>query len=131
MIVVDSSAWIEYYRPAGDTSISDLVEDAIRRDVAAINGIITVEVAGFANERERVLIEEDFSGLHIMELTDETVKKAVSICSELRKNGTTIPATDAIIGASALLADASLIHLDGHFEQIAENFPLRTMTAKR
>ncbi len=130
MIVVDSSAWIEYYRPGGNPFISNLVEDAIRRDDAGINGIIIVEITGFAKENERALIEEDFSGLHIIELTDEIVKKAVSICSKLRKTGTTIPATDAIIGASALLADASLIHLDGHFEHIAGYFPLRTMTAK-
>ena len=130
MIVVDSSAWIEYYRSGGNPFISNLVEDAIRSDAVGINGIITVEIAGFAKENERVLIENDFSGLHIIELTAEIFKKAVSICSKLRRNGTTIPATDAIIAASALAAEASVIHLDRHFEQIAEYFPLRTMTVQ-
>jgi len=130
MIVIDSSAWIEYYRPEGNTRISDLVEDALRRDVAAVNGIIIVEIAGFAKENERSSIESDFSGLHTLELTSEIFHDAVSICGKLRDAGVTIPATDAIIAATALSAGASLIHRDGHFEDITRFFPLLTMTAQ-
>jgi len=130
MRIIDSSAWIEYYRRDGNMYISDLVEDAINRDIAAVNGLITVEVAGFARESERSIIESDFSGLHSITMTDEIFKKAVSICSELRKNGTILPATDAIIAGSALIEEAAVIHLDRHYEQIAEYFPLRTLTAE-
>jgi predicted nucleic acid-binding protein len=128
MIVIDSSAWIEFYSPGGNTYISDLVEDAIRRDVAAVNGIILVEIAGFASQKDQKSIESDFFGFHTLEVTGDIFLEAVTICGKLRRAGFTIPATDAIIAATALSADAPLIHRDRHFEQITRYFSLQTMT---
>ncbi|MBW2262867.1 MAG: hypothetical protein JRG91_12900, partial [Deltaproteobacteria bacterium] len=48
MILVDSSAFIEYYRPGGDPRAGDLVARAIQEDLVCINGIVQVEVVSFA-----------------------------------------------------------------------------------
>ena len=124
MILVDSSAWIEYYRNKGNSTIQDLVTDSIRNDETAVNGIITVEIAGFARDNETDKVLADFSAFHQLELSPQVFAQAVSICADLRHSGTTVPATDAIIAASALVHRAEVIHLDHHFAEIAKRFPL-------
>jgi hypothetical protein len=52
MILVDSSALVEYYRPNGFPEAQAAVTEAIEADAAAINGIIQVEVLGFASGRD-------------------------------------------------------------------------------
>lgn len=125
MILIDSSAWIEYYKPTGDPIIKKAVYAAIQNDEAAINGIIVVEIAGFVREKEKSLILTDFSALHSLPLNNVVFQKAVIICSGMRNSGITIPATDAIIAACAWEANVSILHKDSHFEAIARYFPLK------
>ncbi|MEI6874226.1 MAG: PIN domain-containing protein [Spirochaetota bacterium] len=120
MILVDSSAWIEYYKPDGDPGTADLVENALRNDEAAINGLIVVEVEGFArDEREQRMIRGDFGGCHLLALSDTVYRDAAGIAFDARRKGLTIPATDCIIAASAIASKAQLIHRDKHFREIA------------
>ena len=49
MIVIDSSAFIEYYRGAGLEEVQDAVAAAIAADEVAVNGIIQVEICAFAS----------------------------------------------------------------------------------
>jgi hypothetical protein len=125
VILVDSSAWIEYYRREGDQDTASLVEAALRDGEAAVNGLILVEVAGFAaSTRERELIEEDFSSCTCLQLTYALFAKAAALSFELRVHGITIPATDCVIAASAIAEGALLVHRDRHFGEIAKHFPL-------
>ena len=48
MILADSSALIEYYRPSGDPLVRATVAEAVAADSVAINGIIQVELMAFA-----------------------------------------------------------------------------------
>lgn len=125
MTLIDSSAWIEYYKPTGDTQIQRAVYTAIQNDEAAINGVILVEIAGFVREKERSLILTDFSALHSLPLVDSVFQRAVTICSDMREKGITVPPTDAIIAACALESNAYILHRDNHFNEIARYFPLK------
>jgi len=129
VILIDSSAWIEYYKPMGDTQIKKAVYTAIQNDEAAINGIILVEIAGFVRENDRSLILTDFSAFHFLPLPESVFQTAVTICSDMRKKGITVPPTDAIIAACALESNTSLLHRDTHFTEIARHFPLTVRPA--
>lgn len=48
LILVDSSAFIEYYRPSGLPSAQAAVAEAIAAERVAVNGIIRVEIVAFA-----------------------------------------------------------------------------------
>jgi predicted nucleic acid-binding protein len=121
MIVADSSALIEYYRKAGAPVVQAAVAAAIARDELATNGIIYVEVVGFAaDERERRVLLADFRGFHRLELSNADFDLAAAIGFDLRRLGRTVPATDLIIAACAIRAQAQLLHLDDHFEEIAK-----------
>lgn len=125
MTRIDSSAWIEYYKPTGDTQIQRAVYTAIQNDEAAINGVILVEIAGFVREQEKSFIITDFSGLHSLRLADSVFQRAVTICSDMRKIGITVPPANAIIAACALESNAYILHRDNHFNEIAKYFPLK------
>ena len=122
MILVDSSALIEYYRPSGRTEVRRAVAEGIAADRLAVNGIIQVEILGFAaGEKEQRLLRSDFEAFHHLDLHREVCDLAASLGFELRRQGVTVPATDLIIAANALQAEVPVYHLDGHFERIAQN----------
>lgn len=121
MIVVDSSALIEYYRPSGDPRVRDAVAAAIRADQIAVNGIIQVEILAFASgEEERRLLTSDFQAFPRLELGPADFDLACDLGVNLRRRGVTVPATDLIIAASAIRAEAHLFHVDSHFTQVAK-----------
>jgi predicted nucleic acid-binding protein len=120
MIVADSSALIEYYRRGGSPAVQDAVAAAIADDVLAFNGIIFVEVVGFAaDEPERRALLASFGAFHRLPLEDADFDLAASIGFDLRRRGRTVPATDLIIAACAIRAGAELLHVDDHFADIA------------
>jgi len=121
MIVADSSALIEYFRRGGTPTVQAAVAAAITEDALAFNGVIFVEVVGFAlDERERQALLATFGAFHRLTLDDADFDLAASIGFDLRRRGRTVPATDLIIAASAIRAQAELLHLDDHFDEIAE-----------
>jgi predicted nucleic acid-binding protein len=120
MILADSSALIEYFRRGGSPAIQEAVAAAITGDVLAFNGIIFVEVVGFAaDERERRALLASFGAFRRLALEDGDFDLAASIGFDLRRRGRTAPATDLIIAASAIRARAELLHADDHFADIA------------
>ena len=127
MILVDSSAWIEYYRRGGSRKVRDAVFSAIRDNRAATNGVILVEVVAYAaRDADSANVRSDLSGCHWLELATPVFELAVAMGRTLRTRGITVPATDLIIAASARLAGADLLHLDAHYELIAQHQPLVT-----
>ncbi|HUP42671.1 MAG TPA: PIN domain-containing protein [Thermoanaerobaculia bacterium] len=127
MILLDTSALIEYYRPSGDAAVRSTVAEAIAADLAAVNGIIQVEMLAFASgEEERRLLEDDFEAFHHLDLSRKQFDRACELGFALRRRGVTVPATDLIIAASAILSQAEILHVDGHFDRIAEISDLRS-----
>ena len=128
MILIDSSAWIEYYHPRGNETARKAVAEAIESDEAATNGIIHVEIVGFArNKKTKNILENDFSAFHEIDLVSETFALACDLGVALRSHGMTVPATDLIIASSAIHSSATLYHLDKHFDQIAMYSDLRSV----
>lgn len=64
------------------------------------------------------------SSFHWLETDLKVYLKACEIGFLLKKNGITIPLTDLIIGASALINNCKLIHFDKHYIQIKKYYLL-------
>jgi predicted nucleic acid-binding protein len=121
LILVDSSAFIEYYRPAGNPVARSLVAEAIAANRVAVNGIIRVEVVAFARTKtDRQRLESDFKAFHSLGLGPADFELAVDLGFRLRRRAVTVPATDLIVAASAIRSNATLYHLDTHFDAVAE-----------
>lgn len=127
MILVDTSALIEFYRPTGDAQARAAVAAAIAEGEVAVNGIVQVEILAFARtDEDRRKLAADLKAFRRLELSAAEFDLASDLGFRLRRNGVTVPATDLIIAASALLAGATLYHLDAHFDAIAEHSELRS-----
>ncbi len=126
MNLVDSSAWISYYRSGGSEKLKNLIKDVISIDHVVVNGVIVVEVlSGISKEGEFQKVRSDFGGFHFESLSDADFFEASALGSSLRRKGVTVPATDLIIATSALKAGHTLYHLDNHFDLIAKHAPLK------
>ena len=125
MILVDSSAFVEYYRPSGSRSVRAAVAEAVEADLVAVNGIIQVEILAFASAQTnyRKLLS-DFKLLHWLELRESDFDLASELGFTLRRKAITIPANDLIIAASAIRANALLYHSDGHYDTLSRHSDL-------
>lgn len=125
-ILVDSSIWIDYYRPQGSSRLlkSRLQSELARGTVATI-GLIAVEVLqGAPTERVLTTLQEDFLGLHWLETTQALWVEAARLGARLRQQGLSLPATDVVIAATALHYRCSLWHRDEDFTRIARHVSL-------
>jgi predicted nucleic acid-binding protein len=120
MNLIDSTAWVEYYRPGGAEVYAAWASDAIEADTASINAIILAEILAFTKTRSQYeLVTSDSSAFHWLDMGSEVAVRAAELGYALRRMGLTISATDLLICAYAETAGASLVHNDGHFLDIA------------
>lgn len=132
MILVDSSAWIEFYRSSGDAGVAGAVARAIEEDAVCTNGIIQAEIVSFAPDRKSFQqLTADFRAFHWFELERKDFDLAANMGFDLRRRGLTVPATDLIIAACAIRARAKLYHLDFHFDQMAKHTRLVAANLKK
>ena len=125
LIVVDSSAFIEYYRPSGSPKVRAAVAEAIASERVAINGVIQVEILAFAPDQASYRkLQADFQAFHWLNLGPEEFALATDLGFQLRRLGVTIPPADLIIAASAIQAGAVVYHVDGHYDSIAQHSDL-------
>lgn len=127
MIVVDSSALIEYYRPAGSPRVRSAVAEVIEEDLVAINGVIQVEVLAFASAKANYWkLLSDFKVFHWLELQETDFDFASEMGFSLRRNAITLPANDLIIAASAIRSGATLLHVDSHYDVLSLHSDLKS-----
>jgi len=125
-ILVDSSLWIEYYKPSGRPRRREAVREALMRDIVGTTAIIVVEVLqGAATSEEYQDLREDFAGYHWLDVTRDTAERAARVGFDLHRRGQAVPPTDLIIAAVALEHAYRLWHLDEHFARIAKVAPLK------
>jgi predicted nucleic acid-binding protein len=120
LILVDSSVWIDYYRPQGSLSLKRRLQEALGRGTVATMGIIAVEVLqGAPTSTAFGSLQDDFLGLHWLELTQPIWLDAAKLGALARQSGLSIPATDVIIAATAQHYRCQLWHRDADFARLA------------
>ena len=120
--LVDSSVWIRLFRRSPPKNMAERVDDLLERQVAATNGLITVEiVSGATNEKEFADSSATLGALHQLSLNDRTWSRAARLGYDLRRRGLTCLTPDLVIAASAIEHGAVLVHADADFDRIAAN----------
>ena len=51
MFLIDSSAWIEYFRPKGSLSVKERVREILKKEEAITCGIVTIELLRGAKDQ--------------------------------------------------------------------------------
>lgn len=116
-VIIDTSLWIEYFK--GSVPNASFVERLVLEDRAVTTGLVLAELLqGVRSEREGQTITDVFGGLPTFEITTEIWMAAGQLAYTLRRQGVTVPLTDAALGALALAHQLLVFSLDKHFEHM-------------
>ncbi|MDD5095503.1 MAG: PIN domain nuclease [Dehalococcoidia bacterium] len=124
-VLIDTSVWILALRQSPVAAIRGRVEGLLAEERVAITPINCLELlGGTRSEVEFDRLKNRLDALHRIEITQEVWEESAKLGFNLRRAGKTIPNTDLIIASAAILAGATLLHADRHFDLVAEETPL-------
>ena len=125
-ILIDTSAWIDALRPAGNAAVRDRVAAVIAAGRAVTTQVVVMELlVGARTEEQYRELQEDLSALRLVSVDATTWPQATQLGFELRRAGLSVPITDLLIAAVALAGDATVLHADRHFDLIAARSALK------
>lgn len=127
MVIVDTSAWIEYFQD-GDIRVSEKVDNCLMRKSVGIGDLIYCEVMqGIRWGRERNEVSSLLLSLPQFEMVGFAMaEKSAANYRLLRARGVTVSKTiDVVIGTFCAENGFSLIHRDSDFDLMARYLGLR------
>lgn len=128
-VIVDTSAWIESFRPQSEKAFIDFVKDLILKGRILVPGIIKTEILrGTKNKKEYNQLNDLLKGLEYLPVSDDFWEKLSLFSFRLFRKGVTVPLTDTYIALLGIENNASILHRDKHFDLIAEKVPLKILT---
>jgi predicted nucleic acid-binding protein len=119
MILVDTSAWIEFFR--GRDPIASAVERSLDTNDAALCGPVETELRrGFTTLRERNKVVPLLDGCHFLQQPRALWTEAGELGFALRRRGMTPKTLDLLIATYALSHSIGLLTGDKDFRAIVK-----------
>lgn len=133
MILIDSSAWVEYLRATG-SSAHERVRELLRQgtEIATTDVVIMEVLAGARTDAEWNLLHHLLHGRPLLLAVQGPADwvDAAALYRACRAGGETVRRlTDCLIAVVAMRAGAEILHRDRDFDAIARQAPLRIAAA--
>jgi predicted nucleic acid-binding protein len=125
VVIVDTSAWIAFFRRDGDPAVKLAMKSLIEHLEATLCGPVEMEFLGGARLHERGRIQSRFDILPYLSNDQKLWRKAATHYATLRGEGITLPWNDALIATLAIGQDCRVYAVDQHFEAMAKHLELR------
>jgi predicted nucleic acid-binding protein len=130
--IVDSSAWIEYFRETGSRAHLQ-VRIMVRRESpnAGVTEPVIMELLAGARSRENYMrLERLMDAMPLCSVNPVSdFTEAGALYRYLREKGITIRSkVDCLIAATAARRDATIVHADRDFDVIASRYPVQVMS---
>jgi len=126
MIVVDTSAWIEFLRDTGSPACT-AVDELLGEDIAICDAISMEVLAGARDEHHLAQLRGLLGRAIMLPTTPADYEHAAALYRVCRRQGETVrKLVDCLIAAVTIEADAALLHADADFAVLARHTPLRT-----
>lgn len=128
MILVDSSAWVEFLRATGSPVHLRLREALQGSTELACTDVIVLEIlAGASDDADRDRLRRLLYGLEFLAVDGPSdYERAAELYRACRRGGETPrKLTDCVIAAVAIRNEAELLCADADFEAISRHAPLR------
>lgn len=122
MTLIDTSAWIEFFRRKGDPVFKTRVFEIIGSDKAAYTCPIRFELVLGARPEEMADLLNGLDLAKRIPLMPEHWDIAASLGAELHARGVRIPVSDLLIAIVARNADIPLLTKDRHFNLLQGEF---------
>lgn len=128
MILVDSSAWVEFLRATGSSAhlrVRSALES--KAELASTDVVVMEILAGARDDGDRDRLRRLLYGLKFLAVEGPTdYEQAAQLYRFCRRGGETPrKLTDCLIAAVAIRNDAELLCKDADFVTIARHAPLR------
>jgi predicted nucleic acid-binding protein len=120
MILIDTSAWIDFLRRQGDATTKRRVAAYIEMEEAAYCGPVEFELLTGAKPRELADIRTALSFSTLLDFPQACWQRAAHIEKVLRKKGVTVPRDDIFVAAAAIHHGVALFTHDPHFVLIRD-----------
>lgn len=129
MVVVDTSAWIDFLNGA-PTPVAERLDRLLGERLVVVGDLVLAELLqGFASEEEAALVRRSLEPLPFAELVGKEIAVAAAAnFRSLRRRGVMVRKTiDLLIGTFCLENDLELLHADRDFEAMREHLGLRVV----
>jgi predicted nucleic acid-binding protein len=125
MFLIDSSVWIEYFRPKGFPKVKERVREILQKEEAIICGVVIVEILrGAISEKDFQFLKDSLLSLPQVPMDEEVIERASKWGFLLDRKGKTVSTTDLLIAAAAY-QKALLLHIDNDFKIISSVVDLK------
>ena len=124
MIIIDTSAWIEFLRDTG-SKVCNTVDDVLGADLAICDAISMEVLAGARNEHHLAQLRGLLARATLVPIIAEDYDQAAALYRTCRRNGETVrKLIDCLIAAVAIRSNAPVLHADADFATLARHTPL-------
>ena len=127
-VIVDSSAWIESFRPEGRAKLKEKVKELLTEGSILLPGIIKAEILrGTKSRKEYKMLDDLLNGLTYLPVEENFWSRLARFSFDLVREGVAVPLIDTYIALLAIENNASLLHRDQHFDLIARKTNLQIL----
>lgn len=120
MILIDTSAWIEFFRRKGDPLLKSRVMDSLASNKAAYTCPVRFELILGARPKEMTDLLTGLDLARRIVLTPLHWDSAAALGAKLSAKGVRIPAADLLIAVVAVQEKLPLLTKDYHFTLLQE-----------
>ena len=131
MILVDTSAWIEFLRDTGSPQC-EAVDRLLADDIAICDSVAMEVLAGARDEHHLAQLRGLLGRATMLPTTPADYDAAAALYRACRVRGETVrKLIDCLIAAVAIKAGAELLHADADFAAIARHADLQPHPASK
>lgn len=127
MILVDTSAWVEFFR--GRDPVASTVDDLLAANDVALCGPVLTELRRGLRRAERSQVLALLASCHLLEQPDALWEEAGELGFALARRGATVKSMDLLIAVYALSHSVPLLTTDGDFTVIQKAGARLTLAA--
>ena len=121
-MLVDSSAWIEFFKLGGIQFVKDRVSEELKNQTAGFSEPVEYEVlSGCSRPGQRELVEDTFGISHRFAVERHDWIAATEVNLKLRKKGIQIAVIDLLLAVISVRIGLSILTRDSDFEIIRDN----------
>jgi predicted nucleic acid-binding protein len=124
VVIVDTSAWIEFFRRDGEPAVKFAVRNLLDEFEATLCGPVELEFLGGALRNEKDKLQAWFNILPYARNDQKLWRKAADLYSNARSKGLTIPWNDALIATITFEQNCRVYAIDKHFNSMGEQLGL-------
>lgn len=130
MILVDTSAWVEFLRATGSRAHREVARRLKERSDLAVTEAVVMEVlAGAHTRRELRGLQDRLAGFPVLPLHGlSDFEAAAELFRACRRGGDPLrELSDCLVAVPAIRAGTPVLHADRDFEKLARHTPLEVV----